>query len=684
MDGRVLALYAGVGLLFLMPMPLRARTDVIQTSGDAYQHMWWLWWVKEALHGRRSPYFTDRLFHPTGVHLYLSPMDNLGGLLSVPLQHLFGLVPAYNMLLLAGAVFSALAMFQLGREVTRSYGGAIVAGAAFGFSPLMISEANMGHLEWTNLGFLPLAVLCLIRLQNGPAWIVVPRTLALSLAMLVTWYQGLFVLLFAALFGSWRVVAAVRRRDWAGLRSFCLRFAAWNLLGLLWVAPLLLPTIRAGAENEGAVVPREWVARNSARPLDPFRPNALHPALGSARAPWIYALGYTSLILAVLGVVEARARAVFWLLCLGAFYLLSLGPILRIGGYEWYSALLPYNVLYSLPLGRIPRTPVRFLFVVSMATSVLAAWGVARLQRRMASRGDGSGTAVAAVVLAILLVENLPIPRPVVSAALPSFYEFLGKCEPGAVLELPRQGISKAMYGQTAHGMPIVGGYVSRHAPEELRLYEGPVLRQLWTPTRKAFKELRGSEVIRQPALLERVPQVLDAYGLRYVVLHLDQPPRDQALRLKKILGRALPESAIIWDDNEIRAYRVPEQPGRRGVVLGMGVEWGPSEGSPDEYQWCPGAGNVVLMLLDRSAREVLLQGSAISYREPVEIDVDLNGRPWTNLHLVPSPQPLLLPLPLQPGYNVVRLRAQGTPPRSPDGRPRSFALGALRVHGED
>jgi len=207
-----------------------------------------------------------------------------GGLLSVPLQDAFGLVAAYNVLLLAGTVFSALAMFWLAKEVTGSYGGAIVAGAAFGFSPLMSSEANMGHLEWTNLGFLALAVLGLIRLQKASAWTVIPRALALSLAMLVTWYQGLFLALFAALFGGSRIAAAVWNRDWSGLRSFCGRFAAWGILGLVLVVPLLLPTIRAGAENTNAVVDREWVALNSASALGPFRPNAQRPT--PCTRPW--------------------------------------------------------------------------------------------------------------------------------------------------------------------------------------------------------------------------------------------------------------------------------------------------------------------------------------------------------------------------------------------------------------
>jgi len=190
-----------------------------------------------------------------------------------------------------------------------------------------------------------------------------------------------------------------------------------------------------------------------------------------------------------------------------------------------------------------------------------------------------------------------------------------------------------------------------------------------------------GDGLIRQPSLVDRVPAVLAAYGLRCVVVHLDKPPRNDARRLKKLLGRVLPESAIIWDDEKIRAYRVPDEPDRRGVVVGMGLEWGPIEG---DHRCAAEAANVVLLLLDRSAREVLLRGSAFSYREPGEIDVAFNGRPRTTLRLTSSPQPLAFPLILQPGHNVIRLETRGLFSERADGRQRGLALGALRVDGED
>jgi hypothetical protein len=92
----------------------------------------------------------------------------------------------------------------------------------------------------------------------------------------------------------------------------------------------------------------------------------------------------------------------------------------------------------------------------------------------------------------------------------------------------------------------------------------------------------------------------------------------------------------------------------------------------------------VVLMLLDRSAREVLLEGSALSSRQPVEVQVDLNGSPGTKLLLVPSPRPLRLSLLLTPGYNLVRFRARGSRLGAPGSQPKSFGLGAMRVRGED
>ena len=111
-----------------------------------------------------------------------------------------GLVPTYNMLAFGSLVFSAWATRRLALEVTGSLEGALVAGAAFAFMPLVSVSLNMGHLIlWVDLGFMPLAVLSLIRLEEGRLRKVVLRALPLSLLVLVSLYQLLFVLVFTGL-----------------------------------------------------------------------------------------------------------------------------------------------------------------------------------------------------------------------------------------------------------------------------------------------------------------------------------------------------------------------------------------------------------------------------------------------------------------------------------------------------
>ncbi|MFI5184278.1 MAG: hypothetical protein ACHQNV_07770, partial [Vicinamibacteria bacterium] len=203
---RPIWVYGAIAVLYLMPLPLRPFTHVIQETNDASWQMWWLWWAKESARLGQSPYFTDRLLHPTGASPYLSATDMVTALLSIPLQHLIGLVPTYNLLCFASLVFSAWAMRRLALEVTGSHEGALLAGAAFAFMPFVSVSLNMGHLVWVDLGFIPLAVLGLIRLEEGGIGAVSLRALSLSLAVLVSLYQGLFLLVFTLVYACYRTV----------------------------------------------------------------------------------------------------------------------------------------------------------------------------------------------------------------------------------------------------------------------------------------------------------------------------------------------------------------------------------------------------------------------------------------------------------------------------------------------
>src|SRR5438876_9753268 len=103
--GVVIAAYAALTIALLSPGVLHFRTAAIGDAGDSSQMLWNLWWVKRALvELHQSPFHTNLLFHPTGVNLWLHTLTPLNGVVSIPLQSAFGLVPAYNALVVASFI----------------------------------------------------------------------------------------------------------------------------------------------------------------------------------------------------------------------------------------------------------------------------------------------------------------------------------------------------------------------------------------------------------------------------------------------------------------------------------------------------------------------------------------------------------------------------------------------------
>lgn len=692
--------YLAVTLLFLFPLPLRLDRAVIRVkSNDVWEHLWWVWWVREALTNGQTPYVTDRLFHPTGAPLYLMGMDMVTAVLSIPFQGPLGLVLTYNLLTIAATTFGAYAMYLLALEVVGSRPGALVAGAVFGYLPLLSSVTNMGQMEYTNIGFVPLTILFLWRLRrDGRARTVALGGVALALAVYSSWYQGLFLFLFTALFVTYEAVSLAWRRRWRRLGAFLPRVAAWGALAAVLVAPGLLPAVRLAATSDFAETPRAAIALSSLNVLDPFKLNALNPLLGGGIERLSYAMGYVATALALLGLRRAGRRARFWVLTVAVFLALALGPFLLVGDRRWDLPFLPYNLLYALPLGNIARAPVRFLFLVAIAQAILAAWGVVWLRERFGRERSLSATGttgpvlgranlVVTLALALVLLEWLPAPRTLAGTAIHPFYRSIADGPPGAVYSLPYDTVTPAMYWSTAHGRPIVGGYISRHVPYPL-LDSVPVIEQLYVRTDAALKELTESDIVDQPAFAERGVELFAAYGIRYVVLHRGVVTPPETARLDAALTRLLPPSAVVWDDERLRAYRIPDRQAG-GVVAGFGSGWHAMERRNDtgqRFRWTKGDAAMSLTLLDAAPRTARFTATTFSYQRPTTVDVLLDDRVVATLSVGLAPQTIALDLPLRPGYNGLRFRAREGPLRpadvtgARDDRVLSFALSEVKL----
>ena len=102
-----LALYALIAAVMTYPLVLHLATHVPGDGGDALQMSWDLWWARTALFAGRNPFWTPLLYAPNGAPLYLHSLNLFNGLVSIPVQLTFGLVPAYNTVVFVSFVLAA-------------------------------------------------------------------------------------------------------------------------------------------------------------------------------------------------------------------------------------------------------------------------------------------------------------------------------------------------------------------------------------------------------------------------------------------------------------------------------------------------------------------------------------------------------------------------------------------------
>jgi hypothetical protein len=189
--------------------------------------------------------------------------------------------------------------------------------------------------------------------------------------------------------------------------------------------------------------------------------------------------------------------------------------------------------------------------VVMMAVAVLFALALAALRAR-------SGTRVVSAAGILLIAELLPAPRVLSSAVIPPLYARLASDpRPDAhVLELPfgvRDGTgssgdftARTLFHQTAHGKPILGGYLSRVPPGRVdALRKDPLFDAL-------LRLSEGIEPQHPPkALAAAVPEFVERTKLAYVVIDRKRsPPRLTSLALD------LFRLEYLGSDGDLELYR--------------------------------------------------------------------------------------------------------------------------------
>ncbi len=302
--GGIAALLGYLLLTLVMTYPLVTRfaQAIPGDSFDGWQNYWNLWWVKVALLVEHThPWFTDLLYHPTGVGLLFHTLNGFNGFTFLPVQLAWGLIPAYNAVVVFSFVMGGLGAYLLARHVLGPQAGrlpAFVAGLVFTFSPYHFAHL-LGHMQLISLEWIPFYALYLLRTAEaaqagGPRREIVRRALLaalfLVLVTLCDWYYLLYCLIFTALLllwllGSAGLQALRERRAQAHTSRAARAVVAVRHLGVPW-ATVMRPWLTGAAMLNLA---REYRAR--ARVVGALRSSAAIAALwlvwALAMSPWL-------------------------------------------------------------------------------------------------------------------------------------------------------------------------------------------------------------------------------------------------------------------------------------------------------------------------------------------------------------------------------------------------------------
>ena len=299
-------------------------------------------------------------------------------------------------------------------------------------------------------------------------------------------YTPVLVLTVLALM---RVAWHVRASPRPGARHEAWRLAFLTIAAGVVTTALLSPVLYAvGKRITGDLVVPGTPWRSSPAGVDVLAliiPNPNHPLTPDSIADWLKSFeggfleGVVSIPLVVIAVLIAAWRtgwrpSRWWAALAIAFGALALGPFVHFAGVNTYIPG-PWAVLRYVPLLGMARTPSRFSVVMMLAVAVLFAAALEWFGRRYPKHRR----LVLTTVAVLLVTELLPAPVMLHSAAVPKFYgQVAAAPESVRVLELPtgvRDGTlsvgnfsARSQFFQTAHGKPLIGGYLSRVANERI------------------------------------------------------------------------------------------------------------------------------------------------------------------------------------------------------------------------
>jgi hypothetical protein len=522
-----LGLFALLAVIHTWPLASAPSHLSRDDNADAMLNQWILSWVPHQAAGDPVHLVDGNIFYPDVRTLAYSEYLIVPAAIGAPILWLGGSPTLeYNILILVGLTLTGWTGFLLIHRWTGDVAAGVIGGVIIAFNAHTLTR--LPQLQALHVEFLPLALLAFDDVVTNDGWSWSAPGLAACIALTgVTSYYSLVIAL-VALAAAW----LVRVDAWRSGRatSIIKRIAFAAVLSLVVLGPALMPYARLGRVRS-----LEEIALYSAAARDYLAsPARIHFNTWSARFfggttalfPGVTALVFSAVSL-VSGVAVHNRRARMALAFGLAGIALSFGP-----------ALPGHTVLYKvlLPLQGI-RNVARFGYLATVATAILAGFGIARMRERC----PGARWMPAALV-AVFCAANLD-----------AF---------SAPLEYVRPERVEAIHARLLGSKAIVAEFpfyppdrIFRHAPYLLHSIAH------WRPMLNGYSGVTPDSFVQHARLLAHFPdaqsvETLRSLGVTHVFVH-DRALRDWTDNETADAVRHAPGLELVAEEGDVALYQV-------------------------------------------------------------------------------------------------------------------------------
>lgn len=429
-----ISIYLLIALALFYPIIRNPVTTVLGTpSGDIYQFLFFIWWVKYALFTlHASPYaYMPLLYYPVGTSTAFLTIAPIASLISAPFQAI-SLPFAYNFVFFLGFIIAGTGAFVLTHHITKDYYSAFLGGAFFSFSSSFIA-GSASEFQVFGIGTMAFFLYFFLRSMNEKRFslILASGLLLMAVAFIDTIKEFLMAVMAAALILLLLILLFPKERHaeehktaglWLNRPLIFLLIVAIAVLSGVWGFIPLFQGYLSGYSTVTGIATPIYSVEHSLSPLSFLLPNYIFARYyfqnpSSSHYNLLYSqpigaaayIGYSLIFLIAYAVIKDFRESKVWLACAVVFALLSLGSYISIVNSP-VTYGVPYILLSKLPLFNAITEPQAFEPMTSLFLAVLGAIGFHSLSRRFFPEKPRIKALAVSGFLIIFILESFGIP----------------------------------------------------------------------------------------------------------------------------------------------------------------------------------------------------------------------------------------------------------------------------------